>query len=160
MINTYIYDKYVHTTYITWRRGGLRTTPYPWAVEDPTWLRWEKRKSLVRISLFCILNLTLCLSSNVFQPKICEISNLFCELFGTRYQSVTSRSREFPFPAILQFFWWYWNRNRKFLVPKKVSEPVSKKIGTEKSLGTGIKNWYQKKSRNRSQNNLVPKKVS
>ena len=36
----------------------------------------------------------------------------------------------------------------KNLVPKKVSEPVSKKF------------WYQKKSRNRSQKILVPKKVS
>ena len=35
-----------------------------------------------------------------------------------------------------------------FLVPKKVSEPVSKKFGTEKSLGIGL----GKK--------LVPKKVS
>merc|ERR1711944_308648 len=42
-----------------------------------------------------------------------------------------------------------------------VSEPVSKKFGTEKSLGTGLeKNWFQKKSRNRSRKNLVPKKVS
>ena len=32
------------------------------------------------------------------------------------------------------------------LVPGKVSEPVSEKIGTEKSLGTGIgKIWYRKK---------------
>ena len=35
-----------------------------------------------------------------------------------------------------------------------VSEPVSKKFGTEKSLGTGLeKNWYRKKSRNRSRKN-------
>ena len=53
-------------------------------------------------------------------------------------QSVTSWSQEFPFPGIFQFFdgigtgiekIWYrktsWNRNRKNLVPKKVSEPVS-----------------------------------
>ena len=40
-----------------------------------------------------------------------------------------------------------------------VSEPVSKKFGTEKSLGTGLeKNWYRKKSRNQSRKNLVPKK--
>ena len=45
------------------------------------------------------------------------------------------------------------------MVPKKVSEPVSKKIGTEKSLGTGLgKIRYRKKSRNRSRKNLVPKK--
>ena len=32
------------------------------------------------------------------------------------------------------------------MVPKKVSEPVSKKIGTEKSLGIGLeKNEYRKK---------------
>ena len=50
------------------------------------------------------------------------------------------------------FFWWYWNRYWKNLVPekslgtdiceiwyrKKVSEPVSEKIGTEKSTGIGI----------------------
>ena len=30
------------------------------------------------------------------------------------------------------------NRSRKILVPKKVSESVSKKFGTEKSLGIGI----------------------
>ncbi len=42
-----------------------------------------------------------------------------------------------------------------------VSEPISKKFGTEKSLGTGLeKNEYRKKSRNRSQKILVPKKVS
>ena len=47
------------------------------------------------------------------------------------------------------------------MVPKKVSEPVPKKIGTEKSLGTGLgKIRYQKKSRNRSRKNLVPKKIS
>ena len=74
-------------------------------------------------------------------------------------QSVTSRSREFLFPGILQFFLWYRNRSRKNLVPKKVSEPVSKKFGTEKSLGTGLeKFWYRKKSRNRSRKILVPKK--
>ena len=42
-----------------------------------------------------------------------------------------------------------------------VSELVSKKFGTEKSLGTGLgKIRYRKKSRNRSQKNLVPKKIS
>ena len=41
-----------------------------------------------------------------------------------------------------------------------VSEPVSKKFGTEKSPGTGLeKIWYRKKSRNRSRKKLVPKKV-
>ena len=44
----------------------------------------------------------------------------------------------------------------KNLVPKKVSEPVPKKFGTEKSPGIGLgKNWYRKKSRNRSQKYLV-----
>ena len=62
-------------------------------------------------------------------------------------QSVTSRSREFPFPGIVLFFWWYRNRYRKNLVPKKVSEPVSKTF------------WYRKKSRNRSRKNLVPKSL-
>ena len=38
------------------------------------------------------------------------------------------------------------NRSRKKLVPKKVSEPVSEKLGTEKSLGIGLeKIWYRKK---------------
>ena len=42
-----------------------------------------------------------------------------------------------PFPGFLYFF--------------IVSEPVSKKFGTEKSLGTGLeKIWYRKKSQNRS----------
>ena len=66
----------------------------------------------------------------------------------TEQQSVTSRSREFPFPGIVHFLLWYRNRYRKNLVPKKVSEPVSKTF------------WYRKKSRNRSRKNLVPKKVS
>ena len=43
-------------------------------------------------------------------------------------------------------FVWYRNRSRKNLVPKKVSESVSKKMSTEKSLGIGLdKFWYQKK---------------
>ena len=42
-----------------------------------------------------------------------------------------------------------------------VSEPESKKFGTEKSLGIGLeKNEHRKKSRNRSRKSLVPKKVS
>ena len=42
----------------------------------------------------------------------------------------------------------------------EVSEPVSEKFGTWKSLGTGIgKIWYRKKSRNRYRKYLVPKKV-
>ena len=100
--------------------------------------------------------------------------------------SVTSRSREFPFPeffdffdgieifqnigvdlgpglvlfpGFLHFFVWYRNRYRKNFVPKKVSELVSKKMSTEISLGIGLeKFWYRKKSRNRSRKNLVPKK--
>ena len=40
-----------------------------------------------------------------------------------------------------------------------VSEPESKKFGTEKNLRTGIeKIWYRKKSRNRNRKFLVPKK--
>ena len=61
-----------------------------------------------------------------------------------------------PVPGIpgtgnYNFFWWYRNRYRKNLVPekstgigigkiwyrKKVSEPVSEKFGTGKSIGTG-----------------------
>ena len=36
--------------------------------------------------------------------------------------------------GIFSFFWWYRNK----LVMEKVSEPVSDKFGTGKSLGTGI----------------------
>ena len=50
-----------------------------------------------------------------------------------------------PVPGIVLFFWWYRNRYRKNLVPKKVLESVSKKFGTEKSLGIGNgKIWYRK----------------
>ena len=43
---------------------------------------------------------------------------------------------------------------------KKVSGPVSGKVGTGKSLGTGIgKIWYRKKSRNRYRKNLVPELI-
>ena len=39
-------------------------------------------------------------------------------------------------------FWWYWKK----IVPKKVLKPVLGKIGTGKSLGTGIgKIWNRKK---------------
>ena len=49
------------------------------------------------------------------------------------YQSVTSRSREFPVPGILLLFGWYRYRYRKKLVP-------------EKSTGTGTgKIWSRKK---------------
>ena len=48
-----------------------------------------------------------------------------------------------PVSGIFRFDWWY----RKNLVSKKVSEPVSEKFGTEKSIGIGIESiWYQKKS--------------
>ena len=64
-----------------------------------------------------------------------------------------------PRTRIFLLFWWYrnrfakngtrkksWNRYRKNLVPEKVSEPVSEKLGTEKSTGIGIeKIWYRKK---------------
>ena len=53
-----------------------------------------------------------------------------------------------PFPGFLQFFDGIGTGLEKKLVPKKVSEPVSKKMSTEK------------KSRNRSRKILVPKKVS
>ena len=69
-------------------------------------------------------------------------------------QSVTSRYREF-----FIFFMVSEPESKKFgteknlgtglekiLVPKKVSEPVSKNFGTEKSLGIGLeKIWYRKK---------------
>ena len=70
-------------------------------------------------------------------------------------QSVMSRSREFPFPGILHFFdgigtgiekIWYreksQNRNwKKNLVPKKVSESVSKNFGTEKKYWNQSRNF-------------------
>merc|ERR1712074_55583 len=73
-----------------------------------------------------------------------------------------------PFPGFLYFFYslgtglekiWYRkksrNRSRKNLVPKKVSEPVSKTIGTEKSLGTGLEKFgTEKNSRNRSRSDF------
>jgi len=52
-----------------------------------------------------------------------------------------------PFPGFLQFFDGIGTGLEENLVPKKVSEPVSKKMSTEK------------KSRNRSRKILVPKKV-
>ena len=80
------------------------------------------------------------------------------------WQSVTYRYREFPVPGIFHFFGGIGTGIGKNWYRKKVSEPVSEKIGTgkksrnryrknlvpEKSLGTGIgKIWYRKKSRNR-----------
>ena len=93
-----------------------------------------------------------------------------CYRVFSRWQSVTSRSREFPVPGILLLFGWYRYRYRKNLVPekstgigtgkiwsrKKVPVPVPKKFGPgkkyryryrrklvpEKSTGTGIgENW-------------------
>ena len=61
-------------------------------------------------------------------------------------QSMTSRSREFPFPGILHFF-------------LMVSERESKKFGTKKSPGTGLEDFLvPKKSQNWSRKNLVLKK--
>ena len=61
-----------------------------------------------------------------FHQKVVEFNQ---KVKVIEVQSVTSRSREFPFPGILNFF--------------MVSEPESKIFGTEKSLGIGIeKNWY------------------
>ena len=51
-----------------------------------------------------------------------------------------------PGTGIFSFFWWYRNRYRNKLVMEKVSEPVSDKFGTGKSLGAGIRQiWYRKK---------------
>ena len=54
-------------------------------------------------------------------------SYLTCEVGVTIAQSVTDRYREFS------FFWWYWNRYRKKLVPGKVSEPVPETFRTKKT---------------------------
>jgi len=89
-----------------------------------------------------------CLFVLLFFLGLFFVCLFFVSFFTCVLQSVTSRSREFPFPGICLFFWWYRNRYRKNLVPKKVPEPVSKIFGTEK------------KSRNRYRKNLVPKKVS
>ena len=62
------------------------------------------------------------------------------------------RNRKGTGTGNFSYFWWYRNRYRKNLVPekslgtgigkieyrKKVSEPVSRKFGTEKSIGIGI----------------------
>ena len=105
-----------------------------------------------------------------------QFQNNGCSFVTTAADTNTSNEAEcdVPVPGIFHFFWWYWNRYRKTLVPEKspgtgigkiwyrktVSEPVSEKIGTgkksrnryrknlvpEKSLGTGIgKIWYRKR---------------
>ena len=80
-------------------------------------------------------------------------------IVGTEEMRYCVTECDIPVPGILQFFdgigtgiekIWYRkksrNRSRKNLVPKKVSEPVSKNFGTEKSLGIGLeKFWYRKK---------------
>ena len=59
--------------------------------------------------------------------------NRFDQISVRTNQSVTSRSQEFPFPGIVLFF-------------SIVSEPVSEKSGTEKSIGISIeKICYRKK---------------
>ena len=59
---------------------------------------------------------------------------------------MTYRYREFPVPGIFHFFGGIGTGIGKNWYRKKVSEPVSEKFGTEKSLGTGIgKIWYRKK---------------
>ena len=99
------------------------------------------------------------------QRVIFHIISIVCDRYQTMslsyYQSVTSRSREFPFPGIpvpgncslfLMVSEKFGSEKslgigiEKNLVPKKVSESVSKKFGTEK------------KSRNRSRKKLVPEK--
>ena len=64
----------------------------------------------------------------------------------TNMQSVTYR--EFPVPGIVHFFGGIGTGIGKNWYRKKVSEPVSEKIGTGK------------RSRNRYRKNLVPEKVS
>jgi len=54
------------------------------------------------------------------------------------YQSVTSRSREFPFPGILHFFSWFRNRSRKILVPKKSGNRSRKILVPKKNIGTSL----------------------
>ena len=56
----------------------------------------------------------------------------------TSAQSVTYRYREFPVPGFFHFFVGIGTGIGKYWYRKKVSEPVSEKFGTEKSLGTGI----------------------
>ena len=93
--------------------------------------------------LHCALWWTACI---FLQLKDSNYTDTDMLIWAGIMQSVTSRSREFPFPGICLFFWWYRNRYRKNLVPKKVPEPVSDFFGTEKSLGTGLgKFWYRKK---------------
>ena len=59
---------------------------------------------------------------------------------------MTYRYWEFPVPGIFHFFGGIGTGIGKYWYRKKVSEPVSEKFGTGKSLGTGIgKIWYRKK---------------
>ena len=59
---------------------------------------------------------------------------------------MTYQYREFSVPGIFNFFGGIGTGIGKNWYRKKVSEPVSAKFGTGKSLGTGIgKIWYRKK---------------
>ena len=63
------------------------------------------------------------------------------EVYGPNvasHQSVTYRYREFPVPGILNFVGGIGTGIGKNWYRKKVSEPVSGKFGTGKSLGTGF----------------------
>ena len=95
-----------------------------------------------------------------FRDEVCVNKHWsFSSIFIAALAALYLPKCDIPVPGILQFFRWYRNRNQKYLVPKKVSEPVLKKIGTEKSIGNGLQIiWYRKKSRNWSRKNLVPKK--
>ncbi len=102
--------------------------------------------------------------------EVFEVIDVFGDLVGDQevFQAARSLWRlgigPVPFPGFLYFFYslgaglekiWYRkksrNRSRKKLVPKKVSEPVSKKFGTEKSPGPGLEKFgTEKKYRNQS----------
>merc|ERR1719500_2699984 len=72
--------------------------------------------------------------------------NVYLSCISDMYQRVTYRYREFPVPGIFHFFGGIGTGIGKNWYRKKVSEPVSEKIGTGK------------KSRNRYRKNLVPER--
>ena len=102
-----------------------------------------------------LINLKVIRGRAVLKPLSTKVQAnvLLISLCGHLLQSVTYRYREFPVPGIFHFFGGFGTGIGTNWYQKKVSEPVSEKFGTGKSLATGIgKIWYRKKSRNRYRN--------
>ena len=73
---------------------------------------------------------------------------------------MTYRYREFPVEGIFHFVGGIGTGIATNWYRKKVSEPVSEKFGTGKSLRTGIgKIWYRKEVSETVSKKLVPEKV-